>query len=276
MSILSTLSYFLWYNTDNEWGDYMKTIDRIQQMMPEFTKKEAVIAQFILDSDPIKVIQFTADQLASEAKSSKSAFIRMCQKLGYDGFSEFKFALSREMVSNTSEEDPLSDDPIKAITSSYAQKIMQINQMISKEEVHQLGQRIIQSRRVKILGYNRTALSATQLRMRLSKIGVDCEVISDAVVMKDVAGILNKDDLCIIFSIKGLTDPYIDLVKILQQNHCFFALITMTPKNHLVPYADQVVTLPFISRASMDTFLDDQAIFFVFIEILLNDIAKHL
>lgn len=254
----------------------MKTMDQIIQLMPFFTKKEALIAQHILDCDPVKVIQYTADQLAREAKSSKSAYIRMCQKLGYDGFSEFKFALSREMVSNTSDADEKSNDPIKAITSSYAQQILNIQQTISQDDIHALGKKIITSRKVKVLGYNRTGLSAMQTRMRLSKIGVDCEAINDLVVMRDVSEILNHEDLCIIFSIKGNTDSYFDLVKTLKQKGCFITLVTMTPKNHLVPYTDQVFTLPYISREHIDTFLDDQAIFFVFIEILLNEIAKNL
>ena len=254
----------------------MKLLEKMQQSLPSFTKKEALIAQYILDSDPVTVIQYTAQQLADQAKSSKSAYIRMCQKLGYDGYSEFKFAFSREMVSNTSDPDPLSNDPIKAITSSYAQQIMNIQQMITLEDLHILGEKIIHAHRVKIIGYNRTGLSAMQLRMRLSKIGVDCESITDPVVMRDVVEILNKEDLCIIFSIKGLSDPYFEIVKTLQSNGCWFTLITMTPKNHLVPYANQVITLPYISRDHVDTFLDDQAIFFVLIELLLNDIAKML
>lgn len=259
-------------------GFYMKTLDLIRQNMPSFTKKEALIAEYILNQDPVQVIQCTGEMIARNAKSSKSAFIRMCQKLGYDGFSEFKFALSREMVSNTNDEHTEDEpqDSMKAITNFYAKQLMNINQMVSIDEVKALGKKIIHSRKVKIIGYNRTGLSAMQLRMRLSKIGVDCEAITDPVVMRDVGEILGSEDLCIIFSIKGITDPYLDIVKNLHQKHCFFTLITMTPKNHLVPYADQLLTLPYVSRAHRDTFLDDQVIFFVFIEILLNEIAKIL
>ena len=165
---------FLCYNNHSECigGFYMKTLDLIRQNMPSFTKKEALIAEYILNQDPVFVIQCTGEMIARNAKSSKSAFIRMCQKLGYEGFSEFKFALSREMVSNTNDENNEDEpqDSMKAITNFYARQLININQMISMNEVKALGKKIVHSRKVKIIGYNRTGLSAMQLRMRLSKI----------------------------------------------------------------------------------------------------------
>lgn len=258
----------------------MILLKKMKQMMPDFTKKEALIADYILQVDPVVILHLTADDLAKKAHSSKSAFIRMCQKLGYEGYTEFKFAFSREIISNT-DDDTINQhselkDPIMAITSAYSRHIMSLHQMVSYEEIKKLSDRILHSKRVKVLGYNRTGLSAMQLRMRLSKIGVDCEAITDPVVMRDVLDSLRKDDLCIIFSIKGLNSIYGEYLKNLKDQHCFFTLITMTPKCTIAQYADQLFTLPYISRSNQETFLDDQAVFFVFIELLLNEIAKEI
>ena len=257
----------------------MKILDHMKEAMPEFTKKEALIASYLLEVDPIVIIHRSADEIAALAHSSKSAFIRMCQKLGYEGFSEFRFAFSRELIRNTDDTNADTDiqDPVMAITSAYSKHIMSINQMIRLEEIKKLSHQILHSRRVKVLGYNRTGLSAMQLRMRLSKIGVDCEAINDPVVMRDVLSNLKKDDLCIIFSIKGASAyTMYDFVETVKTNQCPMTLVTMTPKSSLTPYANQIFLLPYISRSNKETFLDDQAIFFVFIELLLNEIAKEL
>lgn len=258
----------------------MKVLDEMKRMLPDFTKKEALIANYLLERDPIVVVHLTADELAKKARSSKSAFIRMCQKLGYEGYTEFKFAFSRELIRNTDqttdENASETKDPIMAISSAYSRHIMSLPTMVSQDEVKKLSHLILHARRVKVLGYNRTGLSAMQLRMRLSKIGVDCEAITDPVVMRDVLATLHQDDLCIIFSIKGMSTIYADYVLYLKESKCPLTVITMTPKTSLAQQADQLFLLPYISRTNRETFLDDQAIFFVFIELLLNELANEI
>lgn len=249
----------------------MNPIDSIHLTMPLFTKKEKLIADFIL-SDPIRVVQYTADEIANGSQSSKSAFIRMCQKMGYQGFSEFKFAFSRYLVSNpipTHEES----NSIADITSSYCEFITKINQTVTLEQVQKLVQQILTAKRFKVLGINRTGLAASQLRMRLSKIGIDCECITDQIIMKDVAASLGQNDFCLIFSIKAMS-TYSAVADHCLSNGTPITLITMSPTMPLAKQVNEVITLPFISRAGLTNFLDDQAILFVFVEILINEIGK--
>jgi hypothetical protein len=49
----------------------------------------------------------------------------------------------------------------------------------------------------------------------------------------------------------------------------------MTPNNKFAQEVTHMVSLPYISKSSSKAFLDDQAIFFVLIEILLNEIARE-
>lgn len=250
----------------------MNPIDSIHSTMPNFTKKEKLIADFILN-DPMRVVQYTADEIALGSKSSKSAFIRMCQKMGYQGFSEFKFAFSRYLVSNpipTHEES----NSIADITSSYCEFISKINQTITLEQVQKLVNQILAARRFKVFGVNRTGLAAKQLRMRLSKIGIDCECITDSIIMKDASASLSADDFCLIFSIKSMATPYSAVADNCASNQTPITLVTMSPTMPLSKQVTDVLTLPFISRAGITNFLDDQTILFVFVEILMNEIGK--
>ncbi|MHC1735293.1 MAG: MurR/RpiR family transcriptional regulator [Erysipelotrichaceae bacterium] len=249
----------------------MNPIEAITQNLSKLTKKEQAIAEYIL-SDPIRPVQLSAEEIVTKVGTSKAAFIRFCQKIGYNGYSEFRFAMSRYVVSNVPDDN--ADDAIKSIIDRYINFIAMIPSMVKLEDVKEVATMILCAKRVKILGFNRTALSARQLRLRLSKLGIDAELIDDQVQMRDVAAYLTKDDLCVIFSIKSDNSFYGGHVRQMAQNKVPILLITMTPNNKLVDDVKKMVTLPFISRASSATFLDDQAIFFVFIELILNELAK--
>ncbi len=246
------------------------TLELIQLNLYQFTKKERTLAQYILD-DPLRVIQLTADKIAEETGTSKAAFIRLCQKLGYNGYSEFRFALSRSLVATVPQS---GEDPIKQITNTYSQFILQISSMVAMDQVHSLAEAIVNAKRLKLFGINRTALSAHQLRMRLGRMGFDAETVNDAITMVDVVEYLGEGDVCIVFSIKAMHQTYGSLIPEMVARKTKVILITMTPNNRFSDIVSQMITLPFISKSSSKTFYDDQAILFVFNEIILNEVAR--
>jgi DNA-binding MurR/RpiR family transcriptional regulator len=246
-------------------------IELINLNLYNMTKKERAIAEYILE-DPHKAIQFSAEMIAEQTHTSKAAFIRFCQKLGFNGYAEFKFALSRSLVAYVNYVD--DNNPIKQITQSYSNFIMQINSMVTQEEVTKISKLILSARKLKIFGVNRTALSAHQFRMRLGKIGLDAEFCDDTVTMRDIIEYLGPEDLCIIFSIKVMGATYGDIIPELANNGVKTVLLTMTPNNKFANDVTHMVSLPYISKSSSKAFLDDQAIFFVLNEILLNEIAR--
>jgi DNA-binding MurR/RpiR family transcriptional regulator len=248
-------------------------IELINLNLYNMTKKERAIAEYILE-DPHKAIQFSAEMIAEQTHTSKAAFIRFCQKLGFNGYAEFKFALSRSLVAYVNYVD--DNNPIKQITQSYSNFIMQINSMVTQEEVTKISKLILSARKLKIFGVNRTALSAHQFRMRLGKIGLDAEFCDDTVTMRDIIEYLGPEDLCIIFSIKVMGATYGDIIPELANNGVKTVLLTMTPNNKFANDVTHMVSLPYISKSSSKAFLDDQAIFFVLNEILLNEIAREI
>lgn len=247
-------------------------IELINLNLYKMTKKERDIAEYILE-DPHKAIQFSAEMIAEQTHTSKAAFIRFCQKIGFNGYAEFKFALSRSLVAYVNYVD--DNNPINQITQSYSNFILQINSMVTKEQISTISKLVISARRLKIFGVNRTAFSAHQFRMRLGKIGFDAEFCDDTVTMRDIIEYLGPEDVCIIFSIKAMTSAYGDIIPDLISNGVKVVLLTMTPNNKFAQEVTHMVSLPYISKSSSKAFLDDQAIFFVFIEILLNAIARE-
>lgn len=251
----------------------MNPLKKIELYKDSFTKVDTLIYEW-LKAQPNMIIRNSIDVLAHETKTSKAAIIRFCKKVGYNGYAEFKFEMSRYIISgerSENEKQPLNT--IKSITSLYEGYLRQFNDQLDLENIKEFIKEIKTASRVKIVGQNRTGLSATQMRLRMSKIGYDAEAITDLVLLSVIQDIMQKGDLIIFFSIYAKNDSHENFIKEVSKAGAKVALITMNPNNKIGKYCDYEFVLPWISKASSASFLDDQALFFVFIEILLAELA---
>jgi DNA-binding MurR/RpiR family transcriptional regulator len=254
----------------------MDPIQRMKYYQEDYTKAEQQIYHWIKQQPQI-IFRCSIEEAALQTNTSKAAIIRFCKKIGYQGFAEFKFELSRYIISGEgaralADKEPLNT--VKSITSLYEGYLRQFEDTLDIQEIKDFVKDIKKARRIKIIGNNRTGLSALQMRMRMSKIGYDAEAIaSDMILVNVLQDILTNKDLVIIFSIWAKNDVYLELVKRLSKEGVTIALVTMTAKNALSKYCDYQFQLPWISKASSTSFLDDQALLFVFIEIVLAELA---
>lgn len=250
--------------------------ERIQECYESLTSTDKEIAYFILNN-PRDCARLSIGSVAELIGVSKSALVRFSSRIGYSGFAEFKFDLSRFLVTRNSaqsEENPEPSDLIRTITDTYSRYILMLNDFINQETMSRIAEKIVNAKRVKILGKNRTFNSAMQLRQRLSKIGLDAEAVNDSAIMSDLSEILNSSDVMIIFTIGNSLNSYADLVRTTAEGGCPIICFTMTEDLSFRDLCDEYVVLPRISHNSSISFLDDQAIYFVMIEILLDLIAS--
>ena len=84
---------------------------------------------------------------------------------------------------------------------------------------------------------------------------------------------VGKRDLVILFTIHDSV-RYDKYVKQCKERGCTVVCVTMTQDLPYRKLCDTYVVLPRISRDSKVSFLDDQPLFMIYIEILLAEIAK--
>lgn len=255
----------------------MNPLDVLERELPGLTRSEQNIARYIIQN-PLTVVRDSLTTVAREAKASNTAIIRLCQKLGYQGFSEFKFTLSRAVLSNNGRPQEDNYDPqansLSSIVSQYTQYLNRMAVETDIDKIRAIAALVCQSGRLAIMGINRTGFSASQFSYRLSKMGVANHLITDEYVMLDYMEILSAGDTCVIFSIS--TGKYAEIASRLKKNGANLVLFTMTETTPLKKLADHMVCLPRISYDKRMNFLDDQAIFFVFIEAVLSEVAAIL
>lgn len=122
----------------------MDPIALLQKNMDSFTKSEQKLAQYILDN-PRYVLGENISGIAKSATSSNAALVRLCQKLGYKGFSEFKFSMHRYLLSHGAEhsgEQSENGSPMQATIEAYIHYIRQLPDFVDEAELRKAAQTI--------------------------------------------------------------------------------------------------------------------------------------
>lgn len=254
----------------------MSVITKLQEILPDLSKNERRIADYFLQH-PKDIDTYSSEAIASICGASRSTMIRLCHKLGYRGYSEFKYALLHEQEETPRKPD-LSILPAASadnVLHYYCGGLLQMEPLLQSPVLSELVDAISYANRVVALGYNHSAFSAQQLSFRLNKFGVDCHSLEDSTLIASYERILKQGDVAVIFSISG-RDAYLDSVNEYRKNRVKVILITMTQDCELAKSVDIAVTLPHLSNVSYVHPLDDAITFYMFIEMVVEKLNRKL
>ena len=255
----------------------MSPLERIEHGIGTFTKAEEAVADYFL-KHPTDVVGSTITSISNASGLSKTAIMRMCQRIGYSGYAEFRFSMEKYLNAV----GPVAPDTRKGETvesmqhlaDTYSSYLRRVSDVIDIEQLATMARGICQARRISIWGVNRTHEGVMQLSNRLVRLGIFNQASSDIITMVDIAMILGKGDLCIVFTMNGRGTDYAPLMDSIVERGGEVYLITMNPEIGLIKHATQAVTLPWISRDYEFGTLEDQIIVFMYLEILLDEISK--
>lgn len=249
----------------------MEPLRRIEEYYDTLTSAEKKAADYII-SRSNAIIGENLTSLAANAGVSNAAVIRMARKLGYEGFSDFRLSLNRYFMSSQTE----SNTGLRnSLADTYANAVELTAECIDMDQVKELARRIWDARYLDVWGSNRSYQAVLQLTNRLSRIGVYNKPVSDPVIMIDDSSILRTGDMVILFTVRGRGDSsYQENLDSLRRKGCYTVIVTCAKDIELVHHADESFILPWISDRNKNTFLEDQMVFYTFIEILLMEVAE--
>ena len=195
----------------------MNPFDSMKLASGDFTKSDIRIYDYIM-SNQYDAVQQNIVSMAKSIGVSKSALLRFAKKIGYVGFSEFKYDLARAVHRGGSESKDFSGGRIAEIVEIYQQTLGCISEMVDEQELIAIAKVIAAATRIKIFGFNITGLTAQYLRLRLSKINIDAEAVTDAVLMSEISQQGKKGDLHIYLSTKGSDSTLLDMIEVSHSN----------------------------------------------------------
>ena len=221
-------------------ADY-EYIGRIQSKYHSLTKKQKQLARYFIDNADT-IATMSIGQIAAKAGTQPSSITRFCTALGYKGFSEYKFQLSRGGIIPHDPEDPIGlSDPLPVIS----QKLLAMNTRAISETLSSMDEdtlilaadALLKAKRVFIFGQGGPNSSIDFARHLLLQVGIVSQAVSDSSTMLISAALMEKDDAAIIISFSGETAPVIEAAAAARRGGAKIIAVTAAPSSPAIKLA---------------------------------------
>ena len=227
--------------------------NEIESKKHTFTSKELEIYE-IFKNDYLSFRSSTATEIADRYNISQSSISRFCQKLGFDGFSDFRLSLVANSYNSYDKYD------IKTSSSSFVDGFSNIIQTMHKEldskHLTKIANRILSSNTVFVNGYGASDLSAHILSFNCVSNGV--KVLHQLPSSEqEYLHIQNSNDTIILFS--SINPSHKDLFSLLEEmpkkDKPHVILVSGTSRHPFANKVDDLVVLPRVSQDFNGIFL---------------------
>ena len=224
-------------------------IHRLKEKV-DFSPAEKDIADFILEN-PKRIINMSIRELSKETYSSPTTILRLCKKVGVNGYQEFRILFNTEINSeifnaNVSENVPFN---FKDSLNSIANNIATINirgiqdslAMLDFEQMHKIIQLFEESKTIDIYGDGSSLLSADEFRLKMLRLGVDVHIEEN--FSNQCYQAVNSDShhIAILISHSGKSLNVQKLLTILKKKNIKIITITSDSTSIIAKQADYVI-----------------------------------
>ncbi|AJY74728.1 MurR/RpiR family transcriptional regulator [Paenibacillus beijingensis] len=226
--------------------DNTNTLLTLSSIYNSLTRTEKKIADAI-QQDPETVVYATLTDLAEKSGVGETSVLRLCRKIGFGGYQEFKLALAKDLVvpiknvhSQIEETDDLSTMAAK-ITADNIQALENTLSLIGIGELQKAMELIGRARKIYFFGVGSSANTAADGKYRFMRLGFNVELVSDPHIMAMVATLMTPDDVVFGISTSGSTKDLVDAVRIAKQNGASIVCLTSHSRSPLTQQANVVL-----------------------------------
>lgn len=243
----------------------------------DFSESEKNIARYILEYQE-DILELTIQQLAKKTYTSPATIVRLCHKLGLQGYGDFKIKYSAELQAEHKIKNRINVNyPFTKEDDSYqiASKLASLHQeaiedtlsLIDFKYLEKITEILDHSERIFIFGAGNSILAALEFQHKMLRIGKLVEIREIVGEQIFLAYNCHPRDLAIIISYSGETAELVELASILKSQKVPVIGITSLGDNQLSKYCQYILNTgsrekifnkiaPFSSKASISFLLD--------------------
>ncbi|WEJ91202.1 MAG: MurR/RpiR family transcriptional regulator [Klebsiella huaxiensis] len=197
---------------------------KLREINDSLSTKERLVADYILANKTL-LKSMSIQSLAKANDVSTTTILRLCHKLGYQGFSDLKIDLITSSGSHNHEkilqEDINLDDSIESVNHKIQliekSSIDETHAIVNVEQLDQAIKLIRKSNKIVIYGAGSSGLVGRELEYQLIKIKKDVSCHPDYSIQYSIVNTLDEHDLVIIISHSGENLEGVKLLTMAQQ-----------------------------------------------------------
>lgn len=215
---------------------------------------EHSVAEYIFENQD-KIPEMSARGIASKLGIAPSGIVRLCKRLGFSGFSEFKLNLIRSGSSDSSEE--LLSEKGDFTAAAVMTKILRDNtetikatfSMTDPETIERLAKRITEANSLHFFGFGTSATVARDAAYSFRRAGKKAYAVTDNDNMETYADNLRENDIAVGISNEGKSAGIISSLNCAKKHGAYTVAFTSSPGSLITKTADEtVLTYPSVVR----------------------------
>ncbi|QTM99119.1 SIS domain-containing protein [Sediminibacillus dalangtanensis] len=153
-------------------------------------------------------------KLSENASVSTATIVRLMKKIGYDGYTSFKYSL-KEKVQITDENDEMEniDMKIKHAIKKNELEVVKTIQLQSIGQIEDAVQKIHDAEKIYIFARGFSEMIAHEMTIKLQLMGKNCEVHDDPNIIRIKSREIRERELAIFVSLNGETSELVEACK---------------------------------------------------------------
>lgn len=222
-------------------------LTRLRESRDSMSATERSVSDYLLDHQE-DVIGLSIHQLAEKTFSSPSTVIRMCQRIGFAGYKDFRQSVTCEVavrrISHQQERGEITqsdslDDIVDKVTYRNIMSLEDTKNLIDTDTLQVCVELVRDARTVLLFGLGESLSAVQDLNLKLLRINKPCVVNDDWRAQLLQAKNAGSDDLGIVVSCSGETAEVIECMKALREQGTPIVAITRhvpSPVSSLADY----------------------------------------
>lgn len=214
----------------------------------DLSMAERAVLDYLIENKSV-LKDFSVEKIAEAAYTSPASVVRMCKKLGYKGFKDFKIDF---ILANAKVEVPENKeyfDVVLAKDSHCGQSAIENNikvledtlKLYDEETVSKAAELIMGARKILIFGKGSSFLVCKDLEMKLRRINKFCIAQGESHDQLVDATFISQKDVIIFVSNSGKTKEIMSAALLAKENKAKIISITKIGSSMLADLSDVVL-----------------------------------
>lgn len=222
-----------------------ESLSRIKEIINDLNPSERKVAEYI-SNNPKKISDLSIKELSEKSMSSQAAVVRLCKKLHYKGYKDFRIMIAKDAVTIDNQEDMYTDiQPgddiskiIKNISYNNKKSIDNTLEFLSEESVKRAVDAIVKAKKIDFYGVGASYIISMDAFQKFTRINKNVRTAPDAHMQAQFAANLNKHDAAFAISYSGETKDTYESIKIAKEAGATTISITKFGHNSISDLCD--------------------------------------
>ncbi len=227
-------------------GSYPISVVKIQSQYDSLSASERRIADYFVEHLD-EIVHLTVTEAAQATQTSEATVVRICKKLGYGGFYDFKITVAQEIVNPVKaifEEADENDECFTIFNKKIGNAISTLQytaRILDKVQLEKAADAIIHAGKIIILGSGNSAAIAMDASHKFMRAGLNSAAYNDAHMQIIASANVNKGDVIIGISHSGSSRDVVDAMNLAKKMGAVTIAITNYGKSPITKISDFVL-----------------------------------